>query len=132
MSDLDNKNTLNSLNTAKVQPQVVTTADVKFGNVQVGSEESNMSTVDIIGQLVSTFKSGIPVGFESSIINQLKNTYNLTQEVAKACVDAAAAEIASKNKQDSKDSTMDKMNDWGKYQKQMLDMQNSANTQGGD
>lgn len=131
MSDLDNKNAMNSLNAAKVQPQVVTTADVKFGNVQVGSDESNISTVDIIGQLVSTFKSGIPVGFESSIINQLKSTYNLTQEVAKACVDAAAAEIASKNKQDSKDS-MDKMNDWGNYQKQMLNMQNSANTQGGD
>ena len=131
MSDLDNKNAMNSLNAAKVQPQVVTTADVKFGNVQVGSDESNISTVDIIGQLVSTFKSGIPVWFESSIINQLKSTYNLTQEVAKACVDAAAAEIASKNKQDSKDS-MDKMNDWGNYQKQMLNMQNSANTQGGD
>ena len=131
MSDLDNKNAMNSLNAAKIQPQVVTAADVKFGNVQVGSDESNMSTVDIIGQLVSTFKSGIPVGFESSIINQLKSTYNVTQEVAKACVDAAAAEIASKNKQDSKDS-MDKMNAWGNYQKQMLNMQNSANTQGGD
>ena len=131
MSYLNNKNTINSLNTTNIQPQVVTAADVKFGNIQVGSEESNTSTADIISQLVSTFKSGIPVGFESSIINQLKSTYNLTQEVAKACVDAAAAEIASKNKKDSKDS-MDKMNDWGNYQKQMLNMQNSANTQGGD
>ncbi len=143
MSNLDNSNSFQSLNTMPNQPQTVTSTDVKNGTIQVGQGDSVTNTRDIIEQLVKVFPAGLT---EGAIVSKLMSTFGIEKDVAKACYDAAVEQIAAnQNKNpneiknnpalvsgEDKKQSMDKLNDWGNYQKQMLDMQNSANTQGGD
>ena len=142
MSDFQNSD-FKSLDSVTRQNQTVTSTDIKNGNISIGQGDNVINTRDIIEQLVRIFPAGLT---EGAIVNKLMATFNIEKDVAKACYDAAVEQIAAQQNmnpneiknnpalvsgEDKKDS-MQRLNDFGNFNKQMLDMQNSANTQGGD
>ena len=148
MSNFENTRSLSSMNLSanKKDNDIISKEDAISEEKTVGSGDTLNSTQSIVNALVKVFPAGLA---EEVVVKKLMSTYHIDKDTAKTCYDAAIEQVAKKNnvsktaiqknpglvngenKKKQKDG-MSNLNDWGKYQKQLLENSNSGAPQGGD
>ena len=147
MSNFENTRSLSSMNLgAKKDNEIISKEDAISSEKTVGSGDTLNSTQSIVNALVKVFPAGLA---EEVVVKKLMSTYHIDKDTAKACYDAAIEQVANKNnvskaeiqknpalvngENKKKQDGMRNLNDWGKYQKQLLEnSSNSGAPQGGD
>ena len=132
---------VSSFGTSNVNKDVsskVSSEEVKNGNQNLVDEE--VSTDEIIQELVKVFPAGLPAGV---VVNKLMATYHIDRATAEECYNSAAAQVGdekdvtksdlqddpnSVSDNEDKKTAMDNLNAWGAYQKTLFDTQSSKDT----